>query len=218
MSRTEEYYKALLEGTEAKLIPRSRKEAYLKNCCDKCGCDGLPAPRSREEALLYQLAEKLAAGGGGDDTNSYILLTQDGQEIPAVLVGEETVFDATANDIREGKTAATESGVTVGTKVIPSYNTSEGWKIIPAGSAVKITSANYEYTKLQALICAFNTSSSNSVATEKVAIDGNVYNVLSVESLSLIEKDGANTAINFGVTNDTDKPQILRYFYYKEIY
>ena len=59
------------------------------------------------------------SGLGGDDTQAYILVDESGKESPAVLVDKETVFDATANDIREGKTAATEAGVTVGTLVVP---------------------------------------------------------------------------------------------------
>ena len=64
MSRLEEYLTALLNGETVNIEPRSRLEKYLKNCCDMCGCDGLPTPRARAEVLLYQLAEKLAGGGG----------------------------------------------------------------------------------------------------------------------------------------------------------
>ena len=65
MSRTEEMLTAIIEGKTVDFEPRSRAEQYLKNCIDKCGCDGLPAPRSRMEALLYELSEELANGGGG---------------------------------------------------------------------------------------------------------------------------------------------------------
>ena len=96
------------------------------------------------------------------------------------------MFDATANDIRLGKVAATESGVTTGTKDIPAYHTTEGVEKIPAGSALTIPmfSDKCQYTKLQALICTFNTLVSDSVATEKVSIDGKVYNVGSTTVLS----------------------------------
>lgn len=70
-------------------------------------------------------------GGSGDDTQAYILVDENGVEIPAVLVDEYTVFDATANDIRAGKTAATEEGVTLGTKEIPAYYVEEGYVAIP---------------------------------------------------------------------------------------
>lgn len=58
-SRIEKLLNALINGESVDFEPRSRAELYLKNCCDRCGCDGLPAPRSRMEALLYLLAEKL---------------------------------------------------------------------------------------------------------------------------------------------------------------
>lgn len=71
-SRYEVLIKALLNGETVNFEPRSRTEKYLKNCCDKCGCDGLPEPRTRAEALLYQLAEKLAGeSGGGPDAPVY---------------------------------------------------------------------------------------------------------------------------------------------------
>jgi hypothetical protein len=152
------------------------------------------------------------------ETQTYILVTPDGQEIPAVLVSEETVFDATANDIRKGTVAVTDSGVTVGTKDIPSYYTSEGSKAIMPGKDFSISIPEYEYTKLQALICAYNTSLSNSVATEKVVINDNVYDVLSIDSISLVEVDTENMSINLGIRNETSRPMLIRYFTYKEVY
>lgn len=47
------------------LTPRSRMEAYLKNCCLACGCDGLPAPITTTDKLLYHLAQTVANAGGG---------------------------------------------------------------------------------------------------------------------------------------------------------
>ena len=160
--------------------------------------------------------------GSGEEPNTYILIDEDGNEIPAVFVTEETVFDATANDIRIGKVAATGEGVTIGEKVIPGYITTEGVRVIPAGSAFTLpnrdTSVNdYDYTKLQVIICAYNSSVSDSVSTEKVCINDHVYNVGSVESISTVSKDHDNKSINLGITNDTDKPCIVRFFTYKEV-
>lgn len=155
---------------------------------------------------------------GTDETQTYLLVDEAGNEVAAVLVSEETVFDATANDIRLGKVAATADGVTTGTKEIPSYNTREGFTLITAGKQLTIPTVDYDYTKMQALVCAFNTSLSNSVSTEKVAINDRVYNVQSVDALSVVTKNDSNQTIDFGVTNDSDKPQIVRYVYYKEVY
>lgn len=219
-SRTEDLIIALLNGEAISLNPQSRIEKYLKAIIDGSGVEGLPTPISRVDILLYQLAEKMSGGGAVviDDTQTYMLVTTDGQEIPAVLVGEETLFTATENDIREGAVAATSKGVTVGTKVIPSYNTYEGIRVVTPGSQYKIDNIYDGYTKLQALVCAYNTSLSDSVSTEKVAINDKVYNVLSTDSISTVEQKDAEGAINLGITNESDSLKILRYFYYKEIY
>lgn len=158
-------------------------------------------------------------GSGGGTANAYILVDDSGKEYAAVLMDEETALDATENDIRAGKYAATDNGVVQGTKEIPSYNTSEGYKLIPKGSKVRITGVtDCEYTKLQALVCAFNSSISKSVATEKVCIDGGVYPVNSAEQIATVTVEAENFAISLGITNDGDTPVLIRYFMYKEIY
>lgn len=168
-------------------------------------------------ALEHQAG--IGSGSGSDGTQMYILVDEDGNEYPAVLVDEETVFDATANDIREGKIAATESGVTVGTKDIPSYHTLEAAKLITTGEDFTITGIkNYDYTKLQVIICALNTSISNSVAAEKVSINDKVYAVGSTDVLSDVSVDADNKCINLGITNEGSRPCVMRYFTYKEEY
>lgn len=158
--------------------------------------------------------------GGKPLIKSYILETEDGKEIPAVLTEQEVVFDATKNDIRIGKTAATGEGVTVGEKVIPSYHTNEGHRYIKPGTrfSIPLRSLNlYKYTKMQAIICPYNNSIPESVSAEKVSIDGKVYNVNSTISVSIVSTNDPEQSIDLGITNDTDKPFVLRYFTYKEI-
>lgn len=159
-------------------------------------------------------------GDSDDDTQMYILQDEDGTEWPAVLVDEETVFDATANDIREGKVAATDAGVTLGTKEIPAYITTEGFQIIPAGNAMKITPGNgkHAYTKILAVICPFNTSMAKSVAVEKSCIEDVVYPVNSTEAISNITVDNNAKAIDLGIVNEGTTLAIIRYFTYKEEY
>ena len=48
---------------------------------------------------------------------TFVLVDENNNEITGIVVDAETVFTATASDIAEGKTAGTESGVTVGTHV-----------------------------------------------------------------------------------------------------
>ena len=172
-----------------------------------------------KSALYGRTCSGSGSGSDSDDTNMYILVDEDGNEYPAVLVDEETMFDATANDIREGKVAATESGVTVGTKEIPSYHTLEGVKLIPAGKEFTITGIkNYDYTKLQAIICPFNNTLTDSVSSEKVVIDDKVYEVGSSDELSVVSVDSDNKSINFGITNESSISYVIRYFTYKEEY
>ena len=157
-------------------------------------------------------------GGSGNDTGAYILVDEDGNSVPAVLVDEETLFTATANDIREGMVAATESGVTTGTKEIPAYITTEGIQVTTVGSlfAISMTAEKCSFTKLQAIICGFNSSLSDSVSAEKVSIDGKVYAVNSTEVLGEVAADPENTKISLGINNDGDSSCVIRYFMYKE--
>lgn len=69
MSNAEKLLQALLNGETVDFEPKSRFEQYLKNCIDRCGCDGLPTPRTRAEALLHQLAEKSTGGLTEEEIN-----------------------------------------------------------------------------------------------------------------------------------------------------
>lgn len=65
-SRMEEMITALLNGGTVDFQPHSRMEQYLQNCIDGSGTEGLPIPDCRAEVLLYELAENISAGSGGD--------------------------------------------------------------------------------------------------------------------------------------------------------
>lgn len=171
----------------------------------------------KEESMTL---EQMVTEIGAIDTQAktYILVDDDGNEYAAVLVDEPVEITATANDIRLGTIAVTGDGVTEGTKVIPSYHTSFGWKAITNGSKFVLYMNNYDYNELQAIICPFNTSMAKSVAADKVVIDDNVYSVQSAEVESSIVIDTVNACVDFGITNTSGKPYILRYSSYKEIY
>ena len=159
-------------------------------------------------------------GGGGSTAKTYILQTEDGQEIPAVLTEEEVNLTATANDIRKGMVAVTNNGVIEGEKEIPAYHTRRGTKAVKDGSTLSITGLslnnNYDYTQLQIIVCAYNSSISNSVAAEMVGIDESIYNVQSAEALSTITKNHDSKTIDLNITNNTGNALIIRYFTYKE--
>lgn len=150
---------------------------------------------------------------------TFILTDENGTELTGVVVDQETIFTAGDNDVREGKVYASDAGVSTGTKFIPSYVTSEGFRLIPAGSDFILTLWNgqHEYTKLQAIFCPFNSSISNSVGADRVAIENNVYSVQSVVAESTITISDPDV-VNFGITNTSDVPCLIRYFTYKEVY
>lgn len=164
--------------------------------------------------------ERVYEAGRLADT-TYLFVDEAGNEVVGVLVEEKEVFTATPNDIRMGAVAATESGVTVGEKLIPSYLTCQGSKVIMPEKAFDITNLNtndeYDYTKLQVIICVYNSSLSKSVAAEMISIDNSVYNVRSTESISAVNKNHETKSIELGVVNTFGTPCVIRYFMYKEI-
>jgi hypothetical protein len=163
--------------------------------------------------------------GSGEVTEiepkTIILKDEMGNEFVAVLVDEEVDFTATANDIREGKVAVTDDGVTIGDKFIPSYHTVCGVKTILNGQPIQVTGLtkhdNYDYTKFQAVICPFDGSVNKSVAAEIISIDDNVYNVRSTDSLATLIKNHEDKTVDFGLNNDLGVPCIVRYITYKEV-
>ena len=147
-----------------------------------------------------------------------VLQDEKGVDLVGIVTEKAIVFDASPNDIRLGKIAATQHGVTIGEKVIPSYNTDEGYKVIPKGSDFAVNTKNYDYTKMQAILCPVNGSVDNSVAADKVVIDSKVYAVQSSEVVSNVAPDHEKKQISFGITNNSDSAYLIRYFSYKEIY
>ena len=173
-----------------------------------------------DEALAALSRHSNTGSGEDEEGQTYVLIDEEGNEIPAIYIGEETIFDATANDIREGKMAVSGDGVVIGTKEIPAYITTESTRVITAGKPLTITmrDGKHQYTKLQAIVCAYNTTMNNSVAAQQVCINSNMYLVDSTEVLSAVTIDDDTQSIVFGINNDTSKSVIIRYFTYKEEY
>jgi hypothetical protein len=158
--------------------------------------------------------------GGVGIERTYILVDENGNEYPATFVDKETKFDATANDIRIGKVAATEIGMVTGEKDIPAYHTTEGTAKIDAGRSLKISmySEDCQFTKLQAIVCAFNTNLDDSVSAEKVSIGNKVYSVNSTVVLSEVTVNSNEQTIEFNLTNEGETPVVIRYMTYREEY
>lgn len=171
---------------------------------------------------MAEMIYAMDAGSGGVETldNTYILVDEDGYEIPAVLTEEEVELTATAaSDIRAGTTAVTDEGVVTGEKEIPAYHTTEGKQVVMAEGEIEIINVKHsDFTKLQALICSFNTTLTDSVSTDKVCIDGKVYEVQSTILISEAVPDTVNNKISLGIKNESASPCVIHYFTYKEIY
>lgn len=154
------------------------------------------------------------------NATTFVLVDKDGNEYPAVYVDSDVMITATPNDIRKGTTAITSEGVITGEKEIPSYYTTEGYWLIPAGSkfAIPFKNDDYNFTKLQAILCPFTNSIENSVSTDKVSIDGKVYSVNSTEVLSVVSVNSEKREIDLGIVNDSTSRYLVRYFTYREVY
>lgn len=153
---------------------------------------------------------------------TFVITDENGVELTGVVTENVVVFDANPKtDIREGKVAATSDGIVTGSAIIPNYETTSGKKIIPVGSKFTITLSThdaYDYDDFQCIICPFNSSLTNSVASERVVIEDNIYNSNSTEVVASITKDAENKAIQFNIDNTTNIIYILRYTTYKKIY
>lgn len=134
---------------------------------------------------------------------------------------ERNPLTATAKqDVRLGKTAVTSEGVVTGEKNFPSYETTASKVVIYPEMEFKVRLEDkdtYDFTRLQAIFCAFNTTPDDSVNAEKVCIDDTVYAVGSTVTLATVNKDAETKTINFGITNTGDTPVVVRYFTYKEV-
>lgn len=152
------------------------------------------------------------------DATTFILVDTDGNEYPAVYVDSDTVCTATANDIRKGSVAITPEGVIEGTKEIPNYRAVEGHEFVKAGQSMNIFlySDMCQYTVLQAIVCRYNANINDSVSSEKVVMDGLVYNVGSTKVLSTVTVDSDTQTIKLGINNDSESPVIVRYMIIKE--
>jgi hypothetical protein len=71
--------------------------------------------RVNGETHLYTPDEMIQAVTNIMDSVTFLLVDEYGAQYPAVFVENKTIFDATADDISLGKTAASDDGVIIGT-------------------------------------------------------------------------------------------------------
>lgn len=149
---------------------------------------------------------------------TFIIADENGNEITGVCVDEETVFTATADDIKIGKIAATDEGIVEGTDT-KTYRTTRGTKIVLSGQNFSIPLADYDkydYTEFQAMIAEFNTTFLDSTAVVKTSLNDAVYNINSSTKISDVSKDVLTKSINLNIANDTESTYVIHYITYKE--
>lgn len=153
------------------------------------------------------------------EDNLYLIVDEAGNELYGTFVNQQTLTNATANDIRIGKTAVTESGIVTGENTI-TYRTSEGSEIVLPGHEFKLSSLadynQYNYTKLQCIIAKYASKASDRMAAEKIILNNNMYNVGSSVAVSTITKNLETKTINCNITNDTSDIYIIYFFTYCE--
>lgn len=154
------------------------------------------------------------ATGGFGMPRSFVIADENGNEFTAVTTEEVTVFDATPMDVRVGKTFASENGVQVGMKIIPSYHTRYGYKLVLANKEVKISIPEYNFNNLFVTISTYNNNFDDSLSTTYVAIDGGMYAVGNTTKVSDIIIDKTNELINLGIT--VTEKSAVRYLVTKE--
>lgn len=152
---------------------------------------------------------------------TFILVDEEGNEITGVCVDNPVVFTAGDNDVREGMVYAGDNGVSEGTKNIPAYRTTKAECLILPSETFSIPLEDYDmydYTKFQAIIAKYNTQISDSVFTDKIAINGCVYTVNSLDVLSNISKNTNMKSIDLNITNNTEDIYVIHFFTYREEY
>ena len=147
-----------------------------------------------------------------------ILIDEDGYEIPGVIVDQETLFNVTVEDVKLGKTFAGSEGVQIGVDT-RTYRATHGNKFIFPGESFSIVLEQYDqydYTQFQAMIAVYNTSITDSVSTDKIALYNAVYNTSSNSKLADITKNATLKSIDLNIVNDTDNTYVIHYNTYKE--
>ena len=145
---------------------------------------------------------------------TFILTDENGVELIGVVTDQEQIFTATDNDVRDGYVYASDCGVSIGSKNIPSYHTSCGYKLVPAGKEVRIYVPEYDYTYLLVSIAVYDTNREQSVKTTHTSIDGGMYNVGNNIKLSDIVIDHDAEEVVLGIT--VAEKSIVRYLITRE--
>lgn len=157
-------------------------------------------------------------GCGSAPLKSLVIQDVDGTELFGVVTGDEIVFTATKDDVKVGKTFVSSEGIQAGEDT-RTYRTLHACCCILPNEKFSIPLEKYDqydYTKFQAVISAFNTELSDSLAVEKTVLFDGVYDVNSSNKISDVTKNTDAKSIDLNITNNSDKTFIINYNTYKE--
>lgn len=155
--------------------------------------------------------------GGGAPVKTITLVNENGEEITAVVIGKDFIFDATAEDVKEGKTFASDLGVDVGVNE-HMYNAQHGTCLINPGDNFSVTlneNDEYNYAAFQAIVTMSDMSADNSMFANKIVLNNAVYDVASGAKVSDVTKNHASKSVDFNMVNDTDSVYVIHYITYK---
>lgn len=158
------------------------------------------------------------ASGGFGMPKTLILTDSNGKEITGIVTGEQVVFDATRNDVKVGKTFASNEGIQEGTDTKTYRTTHANWIVFPGENfSIHLDEYDkYNYTKFQAMIADFNTTTLDSVSVVKISLNDAVYNVNSTIKLSNVTKNSSTKSIDLNIINNTDNTFVIHFNTYKE--
>lgn len=148
-------------------------------------------------------------GCGSAPLKTVQLIDESGNELLGVVVGEETIFTATDNDVRENIVYAGNNGLSVGTKFIPAYYSNFGKKFVLKNNEAIIYMPKYNYENLMVTISTYDTSLSQSLDVTYISIDNAMYEIGSKTKFADIVIDEENEQIKLGVV--VSEKSVLRY-------
>lgn len=151
---------------------------------------------------------------------TFILVDESGTEITGVVTENVQAFDATAADVKIGKTFVSDDGCLEGTDT-KTYRVKFATYLIFPNENFSIPLQQYDaydYTDFNAMISVFNTTKFDSTSIEKIVIFDSVYNTGSNNSLSDVSKDKDTKSINLNIVNNTNNIYIVHYSTYREEY
>lgn len=158
------------------------------------------------------------ATGGFGMPKMIEITDNNGNTFIGTVTDSEVIFDATRDDVKIGKTFASNDGVQEGIDTRTYRTCIKNWLIFPGENySISLSDYNrYDYTGFNAMIAKFNSTIVDSTAVEKVVLNDCVYNVNSTSILSTITKNQETKSVDFNITNNTDYTYVVYVSTYKE--